>query len=371
MATIDGYAWTTIADSRVDADSPWDDTLAIDIRDNLENLMRWLGGDYLSTATENHDHDGSNSALIGGASGGSFIAVQPFKGIGQSVRFDTIRFKPQFALISHIVNTSTGAPASVSPFMKTLNQADQSSYSFSSGLLASHGLDGFYEGGFGLDGGASDLNSASVWYDRLMLRSKSGLVHCDGYSGTGSTLNITAPGFQPTLVIITRRATNGDAHMKISDYTSNNAKNMRTGAFVTNAITSLDATGFTLSTNAEVNSSGVTYDYIALKAGSGDGERIAKLTWAGNGVDGRAITGAGFRPQAALIFRTDVTSNTIDSFQTASMRRHGATRFASTTLIDCVQTFDSDGMTIDANVNASGQNYTAFLFLGGVRTNTM
>lgn len=367
MATIDGYAWTTIGDGSIDADSPFDDTLSTDIRDNIENLMRWLGKDYLSGAVANHDHDGANSAKIAGASGGVGIAVVPYQGTGQSVKMDYIRFKPEWCWFTHIVDTSSGAP-NASPFMKSVSMAAQSTYNFNDGLLASHGADAFYEGGVGQDGAAASLSTSTTIYDRLMLKSVSGLIHVGGYTGTGSTQSITAPGFQPTLVWVVRRATSGVTTFKISDYSpATNSKDARAGTFSTTAITSLDSTGFTLGTSSDVNGSAVTYDYLALKAGTSNGERIAKLNWTGDNVDGRAITGAGFRAQAALVFRTNVTTNNNDWIQTASQTRHGAQRWGVAALQDGIQTFDSDGITVDANMNATGSSYTAFLFLGGTR----
>ena len=64
---IDGFDFTTIANSQVDPDSPVDTVLATGYRDNSEFLMRWLGRDFLAGAVANHDHDGVNSALVTGS----------------------------------------------------------------------------------------------------------------------------------------------------------------------------------------------------------------------------------------------------------------------------------------------------------------
>lgn len=52
-------AWSAIADSQIDADSPLDTTLVTSIRDSLIHLEEWLGMSY--TAAQDHDHDGVNS----------------------------------------------------------------------------------------------------------------------------------------------------------------------------------------------------------------------------------------------------------------------------------------------------------------------
>jgi len=55
-------SWVTIVDSQVDADSPLDTTLVTGLRDDLVHLREWLGKDY--TATQNHKHDGADSAAV-------------------------------------------------------------------------------------------------------------------------------------------------------------------------------------------------------------------------------------------------------------------------------------------------------------------
>jgi hypothetical protein len=52
-------AFTVITDARIDADSPADETLFEDVRDNDQHLEEWLGKNY--TAAVDHDHDGVNS----------------------------------------------------------------------------------------------------------------------------------------------------------------------------------------------------------------------------------------------------------------------------------------------------------------------
>lgn len=55
-------AFTVIADSAVDADSPVDVSLMTALRDNDQHLKEWLGGSY--TPDVPHTHNGVNSALV-------------------------------------------------------------------------------------------------------------------------------------------------------------------------------------------------------------------------------------------------------------------------------------------------------------------
>lgn len=60
--TIPSKSWADIMDTQVDADSPLDTTLMMEIRDNLIYLKEWLGHNY--TAARDHDHDGLNSKSV-------------------------------------------------------------------------------------------------------------------------------------------------------------------------------------------------------------------------------------------------------------------------------------------------------------------
>lgn len=57
-------AWVSVADSAVDPDSPVDTTLMEGIRDDLVHLREWIGASFFAGAVQDHNHDGSNSALI-------------------------------------------------------------------------------------------------------------------------------------------------------------------------------------------------------------------------------------------------------------------------------------------------------------------
>lgn len=56
------YAWTVIALTAVDADSPLDETLMTALVKNQIHLEEWLGDGY--TAAKDHDHDDTNSKAV-------------------------------------------------------------------------------------------------------------------------------------------------------------------------------------------------------------------------------------------------------------------------------------------------------------------
>lgn len=57
-------SFTSIADVAIDPDSPITTSLMTALRDNAIHLREWLGASYYAGAVQNHDHDGSNSALV-------------------------------------------------------------------------------------------------------------------------------------------------------------------------------------------------------------------------------------------------------------------------------------------------------------------
>lgn len=62
--------WSSILDNQIDSDSPIDQTLLTQLRDNLIHLRDWLGGSFAAGAAMDHNHDGVNSALVGIPPGG-------------------------------------------------------------------------------------------------------------------------------------------------------------------------------------------------------------------------------------------------------------------------------------------------------------
>lgn len=71
-------AFVVIADSAVDPDSPIDAALMTGLRDNDVHLREWVGASYTGAAVQDHNHDGVNSAAIGGEIG----TIKVWPGLG-------------------------------------------------------------------------------------------------------------------------------------------------------------------------------------------------------------------------------------------------------------------------------------------------
>jgi len=89
--------------------------------------------------------------------------------------------------------------------------------------------------------------------------------------------------------------------------------------------------------------------------------QIRQITYTGNGVDDRNITGVGFTPNLVILFCTDPGNNAI-GFKTASMAGRDLTvNDAGMSFTDWIQDFIPDGFQIGSsiNINRPGTHYEA------------
>ena len=172
------------------------------------------------------------------------------------------------------------------------------------------------------------------------------------YVGNGTDARpITGVGFQPDVVII-KASTAQAGIIRTSTMTGDAAKLLgTTTALQNNHIESLDADGFTIGSNANVNTSSTTYYWVAMRAG-GD---LKVGSYVGNGVDNRSIIGVGFQPVWVItlgdgddsVFRPDILSGDNSYLMTGAG-----------TITNRIQAFASDGFQIGSNVNVNELNTT-------------
>lgn len=183
------------------------------------------------------------------------------------------------------------------------------------------------------------------------------LVAVGTYTGNGvDDRGITGIGFQPEVVFIQGDGSGSGAWRTPSHVGDLSSDWTVEEIAAANKIQSLDADGFTVGTDADVNTNTTVYYYIAL-ADNGSGA-IAYGTYAGNDVDGRNITGVGFQPDA-VILKTDGLSRTI--WKTSDMTGANSTGFLGALSYSTVRllSLDADGFTVGDSiyVNTSGSNY--------------
>lgn len=177
------------------------------------------------------------------------------------------------------------------------------------------------------------------------------------YSGNGSDNRSIDVGFQPDVVIV-KASTAVTGTMRTSTMSGDIAKPL-TGAtaLTANTIQSLTANGFTIGTNAQVNTSGTTYYWQAFKAQSG----VLKAgSYTGDGQATKAVTGAGLAPEYVAVLPATA--------QRANQRFSGMTRGfqfdADTGTTTRVTSLDADGFTVansaEVNTNGTTYHYVAF-----------
>ena len=173
------------------------------------------------------------------------------------------------------------------------------------------------------------------------------------YVGNGSdNRQITGVGFQPDVVII-KASTARAGVIRTSTMSGDAAKVLGTAtALQSNYIQSLDADGFTVGSTQQVNTSGTTYYWVAMKAGSD----LRVGSYVGNGGDNRSITGVGFQPVWVMtmgdgddsVFRPDILAGDNSYLITGTGK-----------VANRIQAFQADGFQVGSNadVNESGTTF--------------
>jgi hypothetical protein len=178
------------------------------------------------------------------------------------------------------------------------------------------------------------------------------------YTGNGTNNRaITGLPFQPNVVVI-KDTTTDVAVCRSSTMGGDATKDLTSkSSLLTNRIKSLDATGFTLGTDATVNTNGNTYHWIAFKAVDGE---LKVGTYAGNGADDRSITGVGFQPDYVVLMSAGAQE---PNQRSSAMAGDVAFRFkANAGAANKIQALQADGFQVGSDVEAN-ENGAAFHYV--------
>jgi len=186
------------------------------------------------------------------------------------------------------------------------------------------------------------------------------------YVGTGATLAITNIGFQPQLIIIKAETAAGvGAVFKTSNMAANTTAYFPATANDTATFITLDATGFTLSSAANVNTVNVRFMWMAF-AGSDctSSGTFCVGSYTGDGGTTKALTSVGFTPDLVVI---KGSSTTAAVWRSSSMPTNDGQFFTATaenTTSGLFTTLDSTGFTVGnlSNVNTNATTYQYFAF---------
>lgn len=166
------------------------------------------------------------------------------------------------------------------------------------------------------------------------------------YAGNGVNDRLIPVTFQPGVVIVKSSGASVGV-IRTSTMNSGDSKRFSANAITTNYIKTFTSTGFTVGTDALVNSVGNNYYWVAIK----ERNNFCKcVNYTGNASDDRTIAGVGFTPDAVLILAGDNNSG-IGSWLSDRQPAGQATRFNNgNTAVNRIQTFNSDGFQIGTDV---------------------
>lgn len=189
-------------------------------------------------------------------SGASDFVIGAYLGNGGDDRqVKRLPFSPDLVAIK-----STAATAGV---WRTSAAVGDFSFYFGPTAGASNLIQTLDSNGFQI-GTDATVNTAATLYHWFAF--KNGLNFSVGsYTGTGSSKNVTTPGFSPNLLWIKAAATVNQGVMRSSVQAGNAAQPFANLATISGAITGLLSTGFTVGTAPETNSNSVVYQHAALQ----------------------------------------------------------------------------------------------------------
>ena len=219
----------------------------------------------------------------------------------------------------------------------------------SAGSLQANRIESLDADGFTL-GSNQDVNQSGWTYCWVAMKTGSDLV-LGSYVGDGSDdRSITGVGFQPVWVI-----TMGDGDQSMfrpASLSGGNSYRMTGTGQQSNRIQALQADGFQIGSNSNVNESGTTFHYIAWAASA----QVVQSSYVGDGSDNRSISGVGFQPEMVWVKRDTANQS---AWRPAALSGDSTLRFnASVAVTNRIQALESDGFQVGTHNQVNRINRT-------------
>lgn len=233
--------------------------------------------------------------------------------------------------------------------------------------IASDAIQSLDSDGFTL-GTNSDVNGANIRLTWIAFTgsdcTSSGTFCVGNYTGDGTSSHaITTVGFQPNFVMVKRTGTAGGV-FRTSSMSTNVGVNFAPNNEVTDGtlFQTLDSTGFTVGSSASVNTSTLTYRFIAFKTTT---NAFAVGTFTGTG-SSQSIT-VGFRPQYVMVKNANATTASQAGFNLTETSGDYTGMVGDTpNQTGWITSLDSNGFTVGtaAGANESGKTIYWYAFAG-------
>lgn len=229
-------------------------------------------------------------ATLGAASQATAqVATGTYVGNGSMARrIQGVGFVPALVIVKGDLAAAAVARSSGMPSVSSQRLADIAE-------ALNNGVMQLESDGFRL-GNAPEVNQPGVRYHWIAFANDPGEIAVGTYTGNGSaSRTIGSLGLTPSTVLLIP----GNASpslLRTATMPAGMAAPLGDGMLQPGALTGLVADGFTVSSDA--NAGGVNYHYLAVAGSAG---RAATGDYVGDGVPGRAVDAAGFRPQWVLV----------------------------------------------------------------------
>ncbi len=201
------------------------------------------------------------------------------------------------------------------------------------------------------------VNHAGVTYYWTAFQAADGELKVGTYPGNGSdNHDITGIGFQPDYVLVMSADTPAAVWQRSSAMVGDLSLAIE-GLSGTNRIQALQADGFQVGTDVDVNQNGTTFHYVAWKAVAG---KMNVGTYAGNNADPRSFTGVGFRPEYVLLRRSQTDDSVMKPAATGSSTDWSLVFrcYANCGESNSIQALERDGFQVgnnsDVNLHRAG-----------------
>lgn len=197
-------------------------------------------------------------------------------------------------------------------------------------------------------------------YYWVAFKSYPGHMTLGTYTGNNTSQSITGLGFSPDYVMILgdtgQRAVQRMAPMaRTYEFEGDNGS--------TTGITSLDANGFSLGADDEVNNNNQTYHYVAFNA---DVDEMDTSSYTGNGGASQSITGVGFQPDYVIVRAFNTSNPQREGVQKATAVPDPGSGFFTNNagITNGITALQSDGFSVgnEGNVNANNVPYAYVAF---------
>lgn len=189
--------------------------------------------------------------------------------------------------------------------------------------------------------------------------------------GTGSAITVSGLTFQPRVLIL-KQDGNTVAYLCTDTMGAGNAiefDGQNAAGILTGYVTTLNSDGFTLGTNANINTAALNIFWVAL--GDAAGTELLTGSYAGTGA-GQSITGLAARP-VLISYHTAALADgagyqTSDMTANTSAQYHGSGN-GGVTAVGRIVSLDTNGFTLGTNVSANTNGDTYYYW--GVAANAL